>query len=62
MNVLAVVVSLKEITMPIKRCSSPSGTKGYKWGNSGKCYTGSNAKQKAGRQAKAAYANGYKGK
>jgi hypothetical protein len=48
--------------MPIKRCSSPNGLKGYKWGDSGKCYTGKNAKAKAGKQARAAYANGYKGR
>ena len=45
--------------MPIKRCSLGNGKKGYKWGNSGKCY---DAKQQAERQMRAAYANGYKGK
>lgn len=47
--------------MPVKRCTS-SGKRGWKWGDSGKCYTGSGAKEKAERQGKAAYANGYKGK
>jgi len=45
--------------MPIKRCTLPSGKKGYKWGNSGKCY---GAKKQAEQQMKAIYANGYKGK
>lgn len=47
--------------MPIKKCKSGLMS-GYKWGNSGKCYTGKGAKKKAGKQARAAYANGYKGK
>ena len=47
--------------MPIKSCKS-GGKTGKKWGNSGKCYTGKNAKAKAQRQARAAYANGYRGK
>lgn len=44
--------------MPIKKCDG----NGKKWGNKGKCYKGKNAKAKAAKQAKAAYANGYKGK
>ena len=32
---------------------------GYKWGNSGKVYTGSGAAQKAMAQGAAAYASGY---
>lgn len=36
--------------------------KGYRWGKSGKLYFGPNAKEKAEKQAKAAYANGYKEK
>jgi hypothetical protein len=47
--------------MPIKKCGI-KGKSGWKWGNSGKCYVGPGAKKKAGKQAKAAYANGYKGK
>lgn len=34
----------------------------YKWGGHGKKYCGSNAKAKAARQGRAAYANGYRGK
>ena len=45
--------------MPIKRCKKGKTT-GYKWGSSGKCYTGKGAKKKAGRQARAAYASGYR--
>jgi len=43
--------------MPIKKVKG-----GYKWGKSGKLYTGKNAKKKAQRQARAIYASGYKGK
>ena len=45
--------------MPIKRCTTSKGKKGYKFGNSGKCYA---AKEQAEKQMKAMYANGYKGK
>jgi len=34
---------------------------GYKWGNSGKVYTGPGAAERAARQGRAAYAAGYKG-
>jgi len=44
--------------MPIKRCTK-DGQPGYKWGDSGTCYTGPDAKRKAGEQAQAAYASGY---
>lgn len=44
--------------MPVKRCSS-GGKSGWKWGDSGKCYTGANAKKKAQAQGRAAYAAGY---
>ena len=47
--------------MPIKSCKS-GGKSGKKWGNKGKCYTGKSAKKKAGKQAAAAYAHGYRGK
>jgi hypothetical protein len=47
--------------MPVKKCVV-NGKTGYKWGNTGKCYTGKGAKAKATRQGRAAYANGYKGK
>lgn len=32
---------------------------GYQWGKSGKIYYGPNAKEKAEKQGRAAYANGY---
>ena len=35
---------------------------GYRWGSHGKIYKGKGAKQKAVRQGRAAYANGYRGK
>lgn len=35
---------------------------GYQWGKSGKVYYEPNAKEKAEKQARAAYANGYKEK
>jgi len=38
--------------MPVKRCSS-KGKSGYRWGDSGKCYTGSGAKSKAAKQGRA---------
>lgn len=47
--------------MPVKRCQK-NGKKGWKWGDSGTCYVGSDAKSKAEKQGRAAYASGYKGK
>lgn len=47
--------------MPIKSCKK-GGKSGKKWGNKGKCYTGKNARKKAGKQAQAAYASGYRGR
>jgi hypothetical protein len=44
--------------MPIRSCTLPDGGKGYKWGDSGKCYRN---RKDAERQASAAYANGYAG-
>ena len=38
--------------MPIKDCRS-GGKKGKKYGNSGKCYTGKGAEEKAKRQGRA---------
>lgn len=35
--------------------------KGYRWGKSGKLYFGPDAREKAEKQGRAAYANGYKG-
>ena len=54
--------------MPIKQCSS-NGKPGFKWGNSGKCYTytpGNKqsmeaARKKAQKQGAAAHASGYRG-
>lgn len=50
--------------MPIQSCTSKGkkGKKGKKWGKSGKCYVGKGATKKAGKQAAAAYASGYKKK
>jgi len=46
--------------MPIKICTKKK-KKGKKWGDTGKCYTGPDAQEKAERQAAAAHANGYVG-
>lgn len=43
--------------MPVKKVNKTC----YQWG-SGKKYCGSDAKAKAQKQRRAAYANGYKGK
>jgi hypothetical protein len=48
--------------MPVHKVHMPNGKTGYQWGGHGKVYTGTNAKQKAAAQGRAAYANGYKGK
>ena len=51
--------------MPVHKVMTTSNGKtveGYKWGNSGKIYTGPGAKSKAAAQGRAAYAAGYKGK
>lgn len=42
--------------MPIKSCTLPSGKKGYKWGDAGKCYAN---RADAVRQGAAAHASGY---
>lgn len=42
--------------MPLMRCTS-KGKSGWKWGKSGKCYTGPGAKKKALRQMRAIKAN-----
>ena len=44
--------------MPLKRCMS-KGKTGWKFGKSGKCYTGPSAKQKALQQMRAMIASGY---
>lgn len=38
--------------MPIQKCSS-GGKSGYKYGETGKCYTGKGARAKAARQGRA---------
>lgn len=43
--------------MPIKGCTLPSGKKGFKWGDAGKCYP---TRAQAERQARAIKASGYK--
>jgi hypothetical protein len=51
--------------MPVKSVSTTRQGKpvtGYRWGSSGKIYTGPGAKAKAAAQGRAAYAQGYKGK
>lgn len=42
--------------MPVQRCQK-NGKKGWKWGKSGKCYTGANAKAKAEEQGRAVKAS-----
>jgi hypothetical protein len=44
--------------MPIKQCKLPSGSDGWQWGDSGKCYAD---RADAEKQAAAAHANGYTG-
>lgn len=38
--------------MPLKRCQE-NNQSGWKWGDSGKCYTGPGAKEKAKKQGRA---------
>jgi len=38
--------------MPVQRCSK-NNKNGWKWGDSGKCFTGPNAKEKAKEQGRA---------
>lgn len=38
--------------MPLKKCTI-NGKSGWKWGDSGKCYTGKDGKEKAMKQARA---------
>jgi len=47
--------------MPKKACKS-KGKSGIKYGKAGKCYTGRDASRKAGQQAAAIHANGYRDK
>jgi hypothetical protein len=48
--------------MPVMRIQGPGGRIGYRWGTTGKIYTGADAKEKAQRQGQAAYRNGYRPK
>ena len=45
--------------MPVKSCSK-NGKSGYKWGDSGNCYTGPGAKKKALKQGVAIEKNKQK--
>jgi len=50
--------------MPVKPVNTTRQGKpvtGYRWGSSGKIYTGPGAKAKAAAQGRAAYAGGYRG-
>lgn len=47
--------------MPFMKCQKDKKS-GVRWGHSGTCYTGPNAKKKAAKQAQAAYSSGYKKK
>ena len=50
--------------MPVHKVNTTKNGRsvvGYRWGNSGKVYTGSGAQAKAAAQGRAAYAAGYKG-
>lgn len=42
--------------MPLMRCTK-NGKSGWKWGKSGKCYTGPGAKKKATKQGRAVKAS-----
>jgi len=42
--------------MPVKKCTK-KGKSGFKWGDSGTCYTGGDAKAKAERQGRAIQAS-----
>ena len=46
--------------MPVVRVRGPGGKVGYRWGSSGKVYTGPGARAKAEKQGEAAYAAGYR--
>jgi len=40
----------------------PGGKVGYRWGTTGKIYTGADAREKAAAQGRAAYRSGYRPK
>lgn len=46
--------------MPLQRCNN-NGKTGWRWGNSGKCYTGANGRKRAIQQMRAIRASGYTG-
>jgi hypothetical protein len=46
--------------MPVQRVQGPNGKTGYRWGTTGKIYTGPDAMQKAAAQGRAAYRAGYR--
>ena len=46
--------------MPVQRVQGPNNKVGYRWGQTGKIYYGSDAKEKATRQGQAAYRSGYR--
>jgi hypothetical protein len=51
--------------MPVRRINTTRNGQpvvGYRWGTSGKIYTGPGAQAKAAAQGRAAYAAGYKQK
>ena len=58
----AVTAVPKAVDMPVMRVQGPGGRVGYRWGTSGKVYTGPGAKEKAQRQGRAASASGYRAK
>jgi hypothetical protein len=48
--------------MPVRKVQGPNGKVGYQWGESGKVYTGPDARKRAEQQGRAVRAGGYKGK
>jgi hypothetical protein len=48
--------------MPVMKCVNKDGKSGWKYGDSGTCYTGPDAKKKVEEQAAAIYASGYQEK
>jgi hypothetical protein len=46
--------------MPVKRVQGPNGRTGYRWGTTGKIYTGPDARERAAAQGRAARRSGYR--
>ena len=46
---------------PVRTTRGGQPVTGYRWGTSGKIYTGPGAQQRAAAQGRAAYAGGYRG-